>query len=706
MRDVLAGKDVLTLFPTGAGKSRTYQLPALLRPGLTLVISPLIALIRDQVEKLREVPGMSRVAALVSGMDAASQEDVLRQASAGRLNLLYISPERLRDPRFRAYLPQLPLIQLVVDEAHCISTWGHDFRPDFLEIARLLPRGSGGRALPVHALTATATKQVQAEIIATLGMGKTAGRELMLRTGDFVRENLVFRVYRVSQREERDAMALGIVQQLVRDKVRGGSGIVYVATRKTATQLARLLRDRNIAAQAYHGGLPTPERHQIQEQFMQGELDVVVATNAFGMGVDKAEIRFVLHYDHPSSLEAYAQEAGRAGRDGREAYAILLQHAQTQRTVRFIARQGVPNAPVLEAYRQALLHAGEASALAAQLSDGTIFCDPEVLAKLAGMEQTQARVLLFSFEASGLVRRGSDCTLEATILLNQPAQAILAGIADEAERTLATQLFAAIDAALDHQVTYNAARVYKATGLDPRLIDPLLVRLAERDLLLYRAYSRGITLSIESGLADGTNMQTIERRFAGQYERFEERLQQMLAYIHLQSGQHRCRSAYLINYLTGTTSTPPCGKCDLCSPTNEHLPWRPDLFVSAEPLRIDPRMTILGAVREHNAIFGKWTIEKMLLGIPQTTFQGKPRVLSPTARSSDHLAELEGNGIKADHVRRSLDALIESGYLQLVQRQFQQQGTTYAAVAITQKGRDALAGGIELPAHLEPEAVL
>jgi ATP-dependent DNA helicase RecQ len=697
MRDVLAERDVLTLLPTGAGKSRTYQLPALIRPGLTLVISPLIALIRDQVEKLREVPGMSRVAALVSGMDAASQEDVLRQAARGRLNLLYISPERLRDPRFRAYLPQLPLVQLVVDEAHCISTWGHDFRPDFLEIAKLLPKGADGLALPVHALTATATQQVQAEIIAALGMGTVAGRELVVRTGDFVRDNLVFRVYRVSRREERDAMALGIVQQLVRDNVRGGAGIVYVATRKTATQLARLLRDRNIAAQAYHGGLPTPERHQIQEQFMQGELDVVVATNAFGMGVDKAEIRFVLHYDHPSSLEAYAQEAGRAGRDGKEAYAILLEHAQTQRTTRFIARQGTPNGQVLEAYRQALLSADEETASAVRLADGALLCDPDSLARLADIDQTQARVLLFSFEEAGLIRRGADCTLEATLLLNKPVEAILNAIPGEDERILAARLFAAIGAVPEHQVTYNASKTYRETGLDPRHIDPLLVRLAERDLLLYRAYSRGITLNIEARLADGANLQTIEQRFTGQYERFEERLQKMLEYIHLQPGQNRCRSAYLVNYLTGTADTPPCGKCDLCSPTSEHLPWRSDLFVSSEPLRIDPRIAILGAVRDHNTIFGKWTIEKMVLGIPQTKFQGQPRPLSAMARSSDHFGELEGSGVNADQVRRSLDALIEGGYLQLVDRHLRMEARSYAAVSITQTGRDALAGGIELP---------
>ncbi len=231
------------------------------------------------------------------------------------------------------------------------------------------------------------------------------------------------------------------------------------------------------------------------------------------------------------------------------------------------------------------------------------------------------------------------------------------------------------------------------------------MRLAERDLLLYRSYSRGVTLRTGPELAKGANLHAIEQGFAARYGRFEERLQKMLDYIHLRSGQNRCRSAYLVNYLTGENSATPCGKCDLCSPTSEHLPWRPDLVIAAEPLRIDPRMTILGAVKDHNNFFGKWSIEKIVLGIPQTIFEGKPRKLSPTALASDHFGELEGSGVKADQVRRALDALIERGYLQLVERPLRG-GGTYLAVTITQKGRDALAGGIDLPALQESEVIL
>jgi ATP-dependent DNA helicase RecQ len=700
MRAVLAGEDLLTLLPTGAGKSRTFQLPAMIRPGLTLVISPLIALIRDQVEKLREVPGMTAAAALVSGMDAGSQEDVLRDAVAGKVKLLYVSPERLRDPRFQAVLPRLPLVQLVIDEAHCISTWGHDFRPDFLEIARLLTQRRRADRLPVHALTATATPRVQEEIKDRLEMGKD-GHEVVTLSGDFVRKNLVYRVYRVPKAQERDALAVGIVHQLVSDGERGGAGVVYVATRRQAEQFATLLRHRNIAAQPYHAGLDTPVRHQIQERFMQGDLDVVVATNAFGMGVDKSDIRFVLHYDHPQSLEAYAQESGRAGRDGREAYAILLSHPQTQKTLRFIYKKGMPDHGTLQDYRRALSTADVALANAARLSDGTLLCDPDDVAALAGLDPTQARLLLFSFQEAGLVQRGDDCTMEASLLLNQDVDVILAHL-DGSDRGLAQTLFAHVGATRDHQVMYHAVGFSRITGCDPRAVDPLLVRLAGQELLLYRPFKRGMTFQLEPALQDNRALDRIVQRFADRYDAFNERLGAMLDYISLHGGTP-CRSAYIVNYLTGRNDAPRCGICDLCSPTSEHLPWDPGVRLYGEPLRVDPYLAILGAVRDHDGWFGRGTIEKMLLGVPVRIVNGERVPLSQAARSSDHFGDLKDSGCSDAAVRGALSALIEGGYLQLIDRR-RRDGESYSAIGMTQKGRDALAGGVPLPGAGSPEA--
>ncbi len=431
---------------------------------------------------------------------------------------------------------------------------------------------------------------------------------------------------------------------------------------------------------------------------MHGELEVVVATTAFGMGVDKAEIRFVLHYDHPASLEAYAQEAGRAGRDGREAYAILLYHARTQRTQRFIVSQGVPRHEVLDAYRRAVLDAPSALATAARLSDGALLCNPDDLARLAGIELTQARVLLYSFEEAGLLQRGPDCTLEATLLLNQPADEISQRLPDGTERVLAAALLDHLSASPERQVTYQAAEFYRATGMDPRAVDPLLATLAQQEMLLYRPYLRGMTLIVSPDLARAPDLDRIEQRFADRYQRFEARLQAMLAYIRLQSGQGRCRAAYLVNYLTGRDDTPPCGRCDLCSPSSQGLPWDPSVRFYSEPeQKVDPYLTILEAVRDHDAYFGRWALEKMLLGIPRTTYSGQQRELAPTARASDHFGVLEDTGIDGNRVRAALEALIESDYLQLVERTHRRSGTPYPSVGITRKGRDALAGGAPLP---------
>lgn len=234
------------------------------------------------------------------------------------------------------------------------------------------------------------------------------------------------------------------------------------------------------------------------------------------------------------------------------------------------------------------------------------------------------------------------------------------------------------------------------------------MELAGKELIIYRAYSRGITFRINQSIQDSNQLRTIENKFARRYLRFEERLNNMLDYVRLRNGQNRCRSAELINYLTNQDDTPHCGKCDLCSPTREGLPWDPGQHLFTEKLTVDTRLAVLGATRDHNGVYGQGTIERILLGIPYTQFAGQKKSLSVAARGSDHYDELNGHKISANQLRQTTIALIEGGYLQLIEKALRNQRDpgdqpTYQALAITQKGRDALAGGIELPTAQEFE---
>ena len=258
----------------------------------------------------------------------------------------------------------------------------------------------------------------------------------------------------------------------------------------------------------------------------------------------------------------------------------------------------------------------------------------------------------------------------------------------------------ALKAAPDRQVTYRAAEIYQESGLDPRLVDPLLIKLAAQELLLYRAYSRGITLRIADRIQNEHELSAIAERFGQRYQRFAERMQHMLDYIRLRRDQNRCRSAELINYLTGDNNAPTCGKCDLCSPNNPDLPWKPDVRLYGERLEVDVRMVVLGTIRDHNGVYGHSTIERILLGSPPMRIDGQMKPLSASARSSDHFEELKDRKVSKDHLRRTIDALLEAGLLQLIEKPWQSKDetrNTYQALSITQKGRDALAGGIDLP---------
>ena len=307
---ILAGHDVLGIMPTGAGKSLCYQLPALMLKGITLVISPLISLMSDQVKALNQA-GV-HAAYINSSLTENQIRMAISYASQGRYKIIYVAPERLNTPRFLDFACNADISMLTVDEAHCISQWGQDFRPSYLEIAGFLTRLP--RRPIVSAFTATATERVKNDIVASLGLNNP----VTMVTG-FDRPNLFFRVVTRKGGSQKDNSIINYVK-----KHEDESGIIYCATKKNVDKLYTLLNEQGISAGRYHAGLSNEERKQNQEDFTYDRIRVMVATNAFGMGIDKSNVRYVLHYNMPQSLEYYYQEAGRAGRDGEEAECVLF----------------------------------------------------------------------------------------------------------------------------------------------------------------------------------------------------------------------------------------------------------------------------------------------------------------------------------------------------------------------------------------------
>ena len=307
---ILEGRDVLGIMPTGAGKSLCYQLPALMLKGITLVISPLISLMSDQVKALNQA-GV-HAAYINSSLTENQIRMALSYASQGRYKIIYVAPERLNTPRFLDFACNADISMLTVDEAHCISQWGQDFRPSYLEIAGFLTRFL--RRPIVSAFTATATERVKNDIVASLGLNNP----VTMVTG-FDRPNLFFRVVTRKGGSQKDNSIINYVK-----KHEDESGIIYCATKKNVDKLYTLLNEQGISAGRYHAGLSNDERKQNQEDFTYDRIRVMVATNAFGMGIDKSNVRYVLHYNMPQSLEYYYQEAGRAGRDGEEAECVLF----------------------------------------------------------------------------------------------------------------------------------------------------------------------------------------------------------------------------------------------------------------------------------------------------------------------------------------------------------------------------------------------
>ena len=335
---ILSGRDVMAVMPTGAGKSLCYQIPALVLPGITIVVSPLISLMRDQVGALLQ-SGV-RAAYLNSSLTPRQHALALANARKGVYRIIYVAPERLLTESFLSFAMEAPIAQVVVDEAHCVSQWGQDFRPGYLDIAPFIARLP--RRPRLSAFTATATQSVRQDIVRLLALCDP----FTIITG-FDRPNLFFEVRREGDRNARLLRFLG--------EHRGQSGIVYCGTRKGVEEVTRMLAGEGIDAVGYHAGMGDAEREQAQEDFVSDRVPVIVATNAFGMGIDKSNVSFVVHYNMPKDLESYYQEAGRAGRDGEEAACCLLYEPADVRLNTFLIEHSQENSQLDEQSQQVVM---------------------------------------------------------------------------------------------------------------------------------------------------------------------------------------------------------------------------------------------------------------------------------------------------------------------------------------------------------------
>lgn len=539
MRTALSGKDVLAILPTGGGKSVCFQVPALMKDGIALVITPLIALMKDQVQNLN-ARGIKAVA-IYAGMTRWDVDLALNNAAYGDVRFLYISPERIGTRLFQSYIPVMKFSFIVIDEAHCISQWGYDFRPDYLKIGELRDQVDA----PVIALTATATPEVADDI-----MEKLKFREKTLIRSGFERPNLS---YIVRKCEDKMGQMLNICNGVK------GTGIVYVRSRSKTEELAAALSAHGISASFYHAGLGHELRMLRQEEWKSGKTRVMVCTNAFGMGIDKPDVRFVIHADMPDSPEAYFQEAGRAGRDGKDSYAVLLWNSSDVKRLRQIETVSFPSLEYVEdIFHKVFANSNFAygQGLGCQVRFDLIeFC------KRFSLNRSSAYYAIKYLEREGHWTYTEDIEAPTRVRIAVNRDDLYdVEFSDRTMLDVLEVLMRRYDGIFSFSVPIEEDYVAQRCGISVPNLRQTLYNLSLEHVIKYIPGQRADVLTLHSEHLTPGNVKLSPSRYQMLKETWHKRMETMVEYV---SEENTCRSRFLLSYF-GQTESANCGRCDIC----------------------------------------------------------------------------------------------------------------------------------------------
>lgn len=537
INDILAGKNVIGVMPTGGGKSLCFQLPALMKDGVAIIISPLIALMKDQVDSLRNknIPA-SFINSSISPVQIQERWDEIK---SGKCKILYIAPERFYSREFTEQLKKINVSLFAIDEAHCISEWGHDFRPSYLRLRYAIDLLGNP---PILALTATATPEVRIDIQKQLAIPNAS----CYITG-FDRPNLRYFALRCNDAEKQENI-LNYAQE------NDGPGIIYMGTRQKVENMVNFLESYGVSAYGYHAGMESSDRTQIQDDFMNERKKIIVATNAFGLGIDKPNVRFVIHYDLPGTLESYYQESGRAGRDGNPSDCILFYSPQDRFLREFFLSGENPSREIIkEVY----------SILKAQIDDPILFTYKDITNQLSeSVPEMAISSILKTFEKNNIIERPQERSINAYLQFLKPTREIKEMVSARAKTQIALidYLISTFSGELEQGININVEEIVNSVGVKRDTMARMMKKLQELNAVNYEPPFRGSEIRLLQRIPDEELEKIIDfNMLEDKKNRSFAKLDIMENYVY----HFGCRRKYILDYF-GEAHPGACGSCDNC----------------------------------------------------------------------------------------------------------------------------------------------